>query len=139
MKKKKFKYIFLSGKVLILSMLCFQLAEAQNSDWSAPAAADKIENPVANDDKAIAKGKKIYYQICAVCHGRNGKGDGPNAKTLKVKPADHTDPEFHEQSDGALFWKISKGKDPMPSYNEVFSKTQRWQIVAFIRTLKEDN
>ncbi len=139
MKKKKRNNSFLIWKLMILTMFYFQLSSAQDNNWSAPVEADKLENPVANDAKAIAKGKKIYYQICAVCHGRTGVGNGPNAKTLKIKPADHTNPKFHEQSDGALYYKISKGRDPMPSYNEVFSKTQRWQLVAYIRTLKIDD
>lgn len=36
------------------------------------------------------EGKKLYQTYCTGCHGISGKGDGPAAKTLPVKPADHT-------------------------------------------------
>ncbi|MBT8259520.1 MAG: c-type cytochrome [Bacteroidia bacterium] len=111
----------------------------QSEEWKAPEAADKLVNPLADDAKAVEKGKRIYYQVCAVCHGRTGVGDGPTGKTLATKPADHTSKAVQDQSDGALFWKISKGRDLMPTYLEVFSKTQRWQLVTFIRTLKNND
>lgn len=35
-------------------------------------------------------GPDVFKQYCAVCHGASGKGDGPAAAALKVKPADLT-------------------------------------------------
>jgi mono/diheme cytochrome c family protein len=35
-------------------------------------------------------GPEIYRTYCAVCHGANGKGDGPAAAALKMPPADLT-------------------------------------------------
>ena len=125
--------------IVILTFWCMSISYGQDTKWEAPKEADKLKSPIALNDKTIAKGKKIYYQVCAVCHGRSGKGNGPNAKTLTKKPADHTSENVQNQSDGALYWKISKGNDPMPSYVQVFSKTQRWQLIAYIRTLKENN
>ncbi len=137
MKKK----LIITIQILVLLLLVLQAERtmAQSSEWKAPEAADKLVNPFAGDQKAVEKGKRIYYQVCAVCHGRSGKGDGPTGKTLETKPADHTSPKVQSQSDGALFWKISKGRDLMPTYLEVFSKDQRWQLVTFIRTLNKSD
>ena len=33
-----------------------------------------------------AKGKESYNQICAMCHGETGKGDGVAAASLDPKP-----------------------------------------------------
>ena len=44
----------------------------------------------ANPIDEIAVGKKEYSQTCAVCHGVEGKGDGPLAQFLTVPPADLT-------------------------------------------------
>ena len=41
-------------------------------------------------DPAIAQGKKLYEEYCASCHGAGGKGDGPDAATLKEKLSDLT-------------------------------------------------
>lgn len=35
-------------------------------------------------------GRASYEEMCASCHGPNGRGDGPMAAQLKVKPADLT-------------------------------------------------
>src|SRR5262249_68247 len=35
-------------------------------------------------------GRELYRSYCAVCHGKNGKGDGPTAKALKIPPTDLT-------------------------------------------------
>jgi len=137
--KKKTNIVIRTQYLIGIIFFClFYTLNINAQEWQAPKEADQISNPLSEDLKAIEKGRKIYYQICALCHGRSGKGDGPNAKTLSKQPADHTSDLIQNQSDGALYWKISKGKDPMPSYNEVFSKTQRWQIIAFIRTLKDN-
>jgi len=39
---------------------------------------------------SATSGKEMYLAYCATCHGREGKGDGPVASTLKVPPADLT-------------------------------------------------
>jgi mono/diheme cytochrome c family protein len=35
-------------------------------------------------------GQEMYTVYCAVCHGRDGKGNGPAAEALKVPPPDLT-------------------------------------------------
>jgi len=37
-----------------------------------------------------ASGAELYTAHCASCHGKDGKGDGPAASALKVKPTDLT-------------------------------------------------
>jgi mono/diheme cytochrome c family protein len=37
-----------------------------------------------------ASGAEMYKQYCAVCHGKDGKGNGPAASDLKTAPADLT-------------------------------------------------
>jgi mono/diheme cytochrome c family protein len=42
--------------------------------------------------EAPARGEPVYQQLCASCHGRYGRGDGPLAGTLQVPLPDFTDP-----------------------------------------------
>jgi mono/diheme cytochrome c family protein len=39
---------------------------------------------------SAASGQDMYGNYCAVCHGKDGKGDGPAASALKAQPTDLT-------------------------------------------------
>jgi len=39
---------------------------------------------------SAASGEQMYKSYCAVCHGSDGKGNGPAASALKVPPPDLT-------------------------------------------------
>ena len=41
-------------------------------------------------DEAIHPGKVLYQKYCESCHGKDGKGDGDVAPTLKSQPTDLT-------------------------------------------------
>jgi mono/diheme cytochrome c family protein len=109
--------------------------QGTNEVWVAPARAARKQNPVPSDAKSIATGKELFVAGCLPCHGPAGKGDGPAAISLERKPGNLSDPKLHNQSDGALFWKVSEGKTPMPSFQEAFTEEQRWQIINYVRTL----
>jgi mono/diheme cytochrome c family protein len=74
--------------------------------------------------------------MCSPCHGYTGKGDGCVSALLNPRPADHTSPAVQNESDGALFWKITNGRGKMQSYKAILTDRQRWGLVNFIRTLK---
>ncbi|MFQ5801815.1 MAG: c-type cytochrome [Candidatus Methylomirabilales bacterium] len=89
-----------------------------------------------------AKGKAKYQEICGVCHGQSGKGDGPTAAALPVKPRDHTDAAYMEKlTDQQIFKTIKQGgeavgKSPlMPKWGGLLTDQQIEDIVAYIRTL----
>lgn len=109
----------------------------QQKKWVAPASADKIKNPLKGDAKATASGKKVYKMLCFVCHGPKGKGDGMAGAGLTPKPADLTSETFQSQSDGAIFWKIEQGRSPMPSYKTSIPEKKRWELINYLRTLKQ--
>lgn len=64
------------------------------------------------------KGKRLYEQKCLICHGIDGKGDGPASAALGKAPADFNKPEFWQ---GDVAKKITdtvrKGRLPMPAFN----------------------
>ncbi|GBD91080.1 cytochrome c [bacterium BMS3Abin04] len=107
----------------------------QSGKWKAPALADNLKNPIKDIIEASKKGKKIFSIQCAICHGKSGKGDGMAGMALNPRPANLTSKKVQEQSDGAIFWKLTTGKPPMASYAKIYSAKQRWQLVSYIRTL----
>jgi mono/diheme cytochrome c family protein len=108
---------------------------AADGAWKAPSFRARKKNPVPADIRSIAEGKKLYIQECLSCHGSSGRGDGQAAKDLDIPPGDLTSPGVAGQSDGALFWKISTGRSPMPTFEPLMTEQQRWQVVNYIRTL----
>ena len=110
--------------------------DAKPGEWKAPARAAKKKNPVASDDKSIAAGKTVYVGNCLACHGKTGKGDGPSAAGLEPHPGDLSSSKVQDQTDGELFWKVTVGRKPMPTYEKTLSEEQRWQVVNYLRTLK---
>lgn len=109
----------------------------QQKKWVAPASADKIANPLKGDANAAASGKKLYKAMCFVCHGPKGKGDGMGGAGLTPKPTDLTSEAVQSQTDGAIFWKIAEGRAPMAGYKTSIPEKKRWEIINYIRTLKQ--
>ena len=120
---------FLASTLLVVS------EEPPASKWTAPAAEARKKNPVAVSESSLAAGQKIYLKRCLACHGKTGNGDGPDAADLGIHPAKLSDPAIVAETDGALFWKITVGKKPMPNYGSRLSPTDRWSVINYLRTL----
>jgi mono/diheme cytochrome c family protein len=88
---------------------------------------------------AIVHGAKLFAANCVVCHGAEGRGDGPSAKSLPLRPADLTAEHFWAHSDGELFWYISHGfaapDGPlaMPGFETTLSSEGRWELIDYLR------
>lgn len=123
--------------LVILILIFADLKAVGQERWEAPDNAKEMVNPLKNDPKATASGKKLFNALCAVCHGVKGKGDGMAGAGLTPKPANLESEAVQSQADGAIFWKITEGRSPMPSYKSSLSENQRWEIVNYIRTLKQ--
>ncbi len=105
-------------------------------EWMAPEDEGKRPNPVASDMKSLERGKIIYLEHCAACHGEKIDGlkadetgldtDSPN---LKKRLLTHTDGDF--------FWKIQNGRGDMPSFREDLTEEQTWDVINYIRNEAE--
>jgi len=64
------------------------------------------------------------------CHGEHGKGDGPEAAMHDPPPSDITDARhMNTVTDGEIFYQISEGRKPMPSFKKRLTEDQRWGLV----------
>jgi mono/diheme cytochrome c family protein len=138
MKKKVIKILVMAfaGAFLFSAMTGFSLF--QKTPWVVPAADKNKVNPVASNAASIADGKALYGTHCKSCHGAKGMGDGPKAKNLKTEAGDFSKADFQAQTDGAIFYKTSVGRDDMPKFKAKISDADDiWSIVNFIRTLKQ--
>jgi mono/diheme cytochrome c family protein len=122
--------------VAFATLMCPAVAQTTSttaSKWQAPPDAAGVPNPEAKNPSAPAVGRKRFLRNCVNCHGEDGSGHNASGADLRA-------PDVQEQRDGALFWKITHGNttNGMPSF-AALPETDRWDIVTFLRTLKESN
>lgn len=124
--------------IVLVLMICGGngIVIAQNPDWIAPAHSNTLKNPFEGNATATAEGKVIYNQMCVLCHGLQGKGNGEAGLSLERKPANFLALKVINQTDGNIFWKITNGKAPMATYEELLTDDQRWKLVNYIRELE---
>ena len=92
------------------------------SDWKIPVKYQTMKNPTdASDKENLAIGKNLYAKHCKACHGNEGYGDGTKAADQKGDLGDFSTDDTQSQSDGALFYKISFGRDDMPNFDKKLS------------------
>jgi len=135
--KKHTKAMWAAGFVVLLASMftVFSSFEKQTDEWKAPPEADKVKNPFSG--KETPQAKELYMKNCTQCHGTKGKGDGPKSEEIDKAPTDISTAAFNEQSDGSIFWKMTNGKKPMPSFKLDLTDDQRWQLVNYLRELKK--
>lgn len=116
----------------------------QMSRPRAPSEARKIENPIRLSRDVIESGDALYHGKgnCNICHGEEGRGDGPSGAMQAPKPRDLTDPNFHLlRTDGEMFWSIKHGVEGTGMFSYVprmISEEEAWKVVHYIRTLKNE-
>jgi len=131
------KRAILMSAVVGLAVVCFSFTPDGKKPWAAPAAAASKANPQKGGE-SVANGKALFAKHCQSCHGKTGLGDGTKASELKTEPGDFSKAAFQSQSDGSLFYKISEGRDDMPSFKKKMTDANDiWDVVNFVRTLKK--
>jgi mono/diheme cytochrome c family protein len=121
--------------LLALIVISVGLALFRKTSFITPASEKERKNPVPATPENLAAAKQRYSEFCTNCHGDTGKGDGSEALRYDPKPADFTDtPHMSTVTDGALFYQISQGRKPMPSFKRRMTEDQRWQLVLLIRS-----
>jgi mono/diheme cytochrome c family protein len=104
-----------------------------------PANNVEIETaPLSWEQAALTDGRELYRELCAVCHGTTGKGDGPAAPALKKAMPDLTTlasnnlgvfpREAVEKSIIGEFRVVSHGTVDMPIWGRAFSDAMPGQL-----------
>ena len=137
MKNNKLNFV-LSILGLVILVFSFQSFIDQD-EWVVPAKYKAMKNPTDKADKEnLAIGKNLYSKHCKSCHGKEGYGDGPKAADQDGDLGDFSSEDTQGQTDGALFYKITTGRDDMPNFKKKMPDDEdRWLIVDYLRTLAE--
>ena len=120
----------------------FTFIQAKIGTLRIPLVAGILLLCCSNAYADIEEGKMIYRENCAPCHGDSGKGDGVGARSLPVRPADHTDSAvMRSRSDAFLRDVIAKGGSAMglstfmPAWKGVLNENEIDDLVGYIRSL----
>jgi mono/diheme cytochrome c family protein len=106
----------------------------------------ELTEPDPNSASLVGRGKAVYAQYCASCHGANLEGQPnwrerqPNGR-LPAPPHDASGHTWHH-SDKELFAMIENGlpeivpgyQTDMPKYRDILSGSDIWAVLSFIES-----
>jgi mono/diheme cytochrome c family protein len=119
-----------------------RLPAADAVPLSRPAYLDVaagVTNPVPADEVSLQRGKILFDLNCALCHGPQGKGDGPITRFWREdarRPANLTDPRIGQYPDGTLYGIVTRGLGGMPPHRENMTEREYWDVINYVRSLQ---
>jgi mono/diheme cytochrome c family protein len=134
---------FLSGGVN-LKEVNEDAAAQQNLAGGAAAGEPKkvdisgVKDPWNPSDDMIAHGAQLFKQNCAMCHGAEGKGDGPAGASLNPKPRNFVEGKWKKGGTRLGLYGVLHDGLPgssMQSYKASLKPADRWALVHFIRSI----
>jgi mono/diheme cytochrome c family protein len=110
---------------------------AAATDANAPVDISDVKDPWVPSEKMIAHGRQLFVQNCVMCHGNEGKGDGPAGASLNPKPRNFVEGKWKKGGTRlGLMGVLQTGLPPssMASYKHLPVK-DRWSLVHYIRSI----
>ena len=95
------------------------------------------------DESASHAGKTIFQTRCFVCHGREGKGNGPASTGLGAAVRDLTNPSWQESTSDETIRSVIRngaqavGGSAAMTPNRDLSDVQVQSLVRYIRALRK--
>ncbi|MGD0835849.1 MAG: quinol:electron acceptor oxidoreductase subunit ActD [Polyangia bacterium] len=103
----------------------------------SPEEAGRIlVNPLPLDQRVAQRGRKVFDDHCAVCHGVVGNGVPLLSSAYGAKPANLLSSDLRGRPDGYIYGVLMLGKNAMPSYAADLDADDRWAAVHYVRILE---
>jgi mono/diheme cytochrome c family protein len=99
----------------------------------AVRAGRELQDPFLATTRTLDEGKSLYQTYCSVCHGAEGKGDGPISGKIPPPPS-YKSERVLAFPPGRIFHVLTMGSGKMPSYAGQLSADERWKVVTYVRT-----
>jgi len=135
-----YNHLPVAGTIARGEEMAFPLAKDAAGDTTNYMASKQIANPLIHlDSVRLKEAERLYLINCAICHGAKLDGNGPLYKDgngpFAAKPATLVgDPKYHAMPDGQKFYSVTYGKNLMGSYASQLTRTQRWMVIAYIKS-----
>jgi mono/diheme cytochrome c family protein len=104
-----------------------------------PDAYRELTNPLTATEAALARGRQVYTEHCATCHGETGEENGPASAGLDPQPSNIARlPRMPMMSsDPYLYWTVAEGGVPigtaMPAFKELLTPDDLWSVILTLR------
>lgn len=103
-------------------------------EQEAVRAGRELRNPYSATPRTLEEGKALFETYCSVCHGTQGKGDGPISGKIPPPPSYVSD-RVLQFPEGRIFHVITNGSGKMPSYAAQLRADERWKVVTYVHTV----
>ncbi len=115
----------------------FEPLEYRATPEDALRAGRELHNPVS-DSAAVAleRGAFVYATMCQPCHGTNGLGDGVVAKRGFPPPPSLFADNAMKMKEGQMYHIVTFGQRNMPSLASQVPRQDRWNVIAYLRSLQ---
>jgi len=89
----------------------------------------------------LERGKAVYTRLCLSCHGSEGYGDGPAARSLTIAPANFHRVKSFLKSDEELLRTIEHGVvfSPMHAWRGQLTDEEMQDVLAYVRLLSQQS
>lgn len=116
----------------LIGMAGFATAATLTTQGQAAHQSALLATALGPDDM----NPEIFANMCASCHGSEGKGDGVAAAAFDPRPTNFADAEYQaSKTDDEVAQAISEGKGLMPGFGQQLSAEEIQSLVAYIREL----
>jgi mono/diheme cytochrome c family protein len=98
-----------------------------------------MTNPVPPDAVSLQRGGVLYSVHCSVCHGPQGRGNGPVVtywQSDRRQPANLTEDRFDLYPDSLFYGIVTQGIGGMPPLRENMNERQYWDVINYARSLE---
>ncbi len=107
-----------------------------NTEAGYNAAKLDFKSPLDSTMVDLNKGKKLFKIYCAICHGNKGNGQSVLSKRDKFNGV----PNYKDRdiTEGSIYHVIMYGRGVMGSHASQLRDEERWQVVHYVQSLKND-
>ncbi len=122
-------------KPLMIILLGFLnlIVLGEDTPWNVPQDKDGVTAPTMFTTNMVKAGNDLYQVNCKSCHGDIGANN-----MIKLNPLPKDLNTVGTQSDGSFYYKIKEGRGAMPTFINTLLATDRWNIIAYIRSFHKN-
>lgn len=101
-------------------------------------AKANLKNTLPYTEENLAKGEELYGLYCAICHGKNGNGQGWLVEQEKILGVPSYDDQGRAVTEGSVYHVMYWGINSMGSYASQMSEEELWQVDHYVMKLKAE-